>query len=195
MNWQDIESSVLDSVKSYLIREYSDIVLARFHQKIVGTVYSYTSQLPKHVVSSEFDDLANIAKIEFIETIKSWDPRMRVDIWSFAYSRITGAMKDHLRYLTKADPARLYNWITDAAYVYMAVNHTENAETKIENSIQLYEAMKGLSFVEKKIINERYKNDKTFKDIGEEVNLSESQVTRIYKEAVEKLRKIMGTAG
>lgn len=191
MDWEELEPAVLSHVKNTLLRQYSNDILEKFHSKISGIVYSYTAQLPKHVVSSEYDDLANIAKIEFLETVRSWDPRVTSDIWAFAYSRLTGAMKDHLRSLTKADPSRLYNWITDAAHVYLSVNNNEDIHSKIENSIQLYDAMKKLNYVEKKIINERYKNDKTFKEIGEEINLSESQVTRIYKEAVEKLKKIM----
>lgn len=192
MKWEEIENEVLDNVKGYMVKEYSNVILSKFNSKIISIVYNYTAHLPKHVVSSEFDDLANIAKIEFVETIRSWDPRLKCDIWAFAYTRMTGAMKDHLRYLTKADPGRLYNWINDAAYVYLTVNNTENMQTKIENSIQLSDAMKSLSFVERTIINKRYKNDKTFKEIGTEINLSESQVTRIYKEAVTKMRKIIG---
>ena len=191
MQWEQVRAKVQESIIECLIKEYSSLILVKFNSKIVSIVYNYTAHLPKHVLSSELDDLTNIAKIEFVETLRSWDPQLKDDIWAFAYTRILGAMKDHLRYLTKADPGRLYNWITDAAYVYLTVNNSENIQSKIENSIQLYDAMKSLSFVEKKIINERYKNDKTFKDIGTEINLSESQVTRVYKEAVAKLKKIM----
>lgn len=191
-NWKNIETDVLDNVKAYLIKQYSDEILLRYQSRIAAVVYNYTAHLPKHVLSSEFDDLSNIAKIEFIETIKSWDPRQKNDIWSLAYSRITGAMKDHLRYLTKADPGRLYDWITNAAYVYMTANRQDNTQSRIENHVQLADALKSLSFIEQKVINQRYKNDMTFKEIGSQINLSESQVTRIYKQAVEKIKKSIG---
>jgi RNA polymerase sigma factor (sigma-70 family) len=189
--WDNIEQNVIDNAKKYLAQQYSNDILTKFNSKISSIVYNYTAHLPKHVVSSEFDDLANIAKIEFIETIKDWDFSKKKDVWSLAYQRIRGAMKDHIRYLTKADPGRLYDWITNAAYIYLTVNNNNNYETKIENNVQLNEAMKSLSHIEKAIVNNRYKNDKTFKDIGLEVNLSESQVTRIYKEAIRKIKKIV----
>lgn len=193
IEWDKILKDVLEKVKRFLIKNYADDLLKKFSARISSVVYNYTMHLPKHVLSSEFDDLANIARIEFIETIKAWDPYFKGEIWSLAYSRITGAMKDHLRYLTKADPGRMFEWINNAAYVFMTVNGSENMQTKIENQVQLAEALKSLSYTEQTIVNNRYKNDKTFKEIGEIVNLSESQVTRVYKEAVTKIKKILGT--
>jgi RNA polymerase sigma factor (sigma-70 family) len=146
-------------------------------------------------VNTEGDDIANVARIEFFETIKVWDPERNEDVWPLAYSRISGAMRDQIRYITKASPTRLYNWVTDASSLYLAVEQDNSFENKIESGVVLNEAMQKLDRKEKFIIISRFKHDKTFKEIGEAIGISESQTTRIYKQIIEKLRKLIAEKG
>jgi len=54
-------------------------------------------------------------------------------------------------------------------------------------------AMKTLTTREKKVVISYVYEDITFKAIGERINVSESQVSRIYKTAIEKVKKEITT--
>ena len=188
--WRKIEKAVMLDIKKHLSKNYSSSILKKFAPKIRGLVLKYLASLPSHVKQAEGDDLGNVAQIEFFETIKQWDPKQNSSIWPLAYSRITGAMRDHIRYLTKADPSRLYDWIAQAANLYEVVNkHAASFETKVEDGVTLNRAMECLSEKEKKVVFGRYKDDKTFMEIGEDIGVSESQATRIYKTSIKKLKR------
>ena len=166
----------------------SDIL--RFYTvKVDYVVSKYAKYLPNYVVESEIDDLKTVAKLELLETLKVWDPGKGEDIWPLAQQRIIGAMKDHIRYITKSDPSRFYEWVSDAAYFYMAVKDRADFATEIENGMELNEALKVLDYRERKIIIMYTKKDMTFKEIGIKLDVSESQISRIYKRAIEKLKK------
>lgn len=189
--WVQMKNEIDNDIKDHLLDNYANQILNKYEPKIKGLVNKYLYKLPYHVSTMEGDDLANIARIGFLETIKRWQYDINSDVWPLAYSRINGAMKDHLRYLTKASPERLYDWITDAAYLYLQVETDNSFEEKIENGVTLDKAMTELSEREKAIIFSRFKDDKTFKDIGDQIGLSESQITRIYKSTIKKLRKVL----
>jgi RNA polymerase sigma factor (sigma-70 family) len=193
--WEKIKKIAGQDVKRHLTTKYSDQILTKYGPKINGLISKYLASLPGHVISTEGDDLANVARIEFFETLKAWDPERSTDVWPLAYSRITGAMRDQIRYVTKASPARLYNWITEASYVYMTVEEDATFENKIESGVVLNEAMRQLDRREKFIVISRFKHDRTFKEIGDMIGLSESQTTRIYKTIMTKLKKIVVEKG
>jgi len=189
--WDQVQEDIDNDIKEHLLDNYANQILVKYEPKIKGLVNKYLYKLPYHVSTMEGDDLANIARIAFLETIKRWKYDINKDAWPLAYSRINGAMKDHLRYLTKASPERLYDWITDAAYLYLKIETDNSFEEKIENGFTLDKAMINLSEREKAIIFSRFKDDKTFKDIGDQIGLSESQITRIYKSTLKKLKKVL----
>ncbi len=187
--WPTISQPILNRVKLYFLKQHVDAMLYYYGQKIAYVAKRYARSLPGFVAESEMDDLMTIAQLEFIETIKAWDPNRSDDIWPLAYTRIVGAMKDHIRYVTKSDPSRVYDWITDAAYTYMAVQSRADFRQTIETGIELNNAMACLSDREKRIVVSHIKNDLTFKQIGEEWEVSESQISRIYKQALAKIKK------
>ncbi len=187
--WEQIGDPVLNVVKSYLLRHHSEDILYYYGTKLDYLVKRYARSLPYHVAQSEGDDLQNLAKLEFLETVKSWSPLRSMDIWPLAQARVLGALKDHIRYITKSDPSRFYDWVTEAAYVYMATEERSDFEHHIENGIQLNQVMKVLSPREKQVVVAHTKEDLTFKQIGQNLNISESQISRIYKKALEKIQK------
>ena len=132
--------------------------------------------------------------MEFFETIKAWDPCRNADVWPLAYSRINGAMRDHIRYVTKSDPSRFYEWVSDAAHLYLTVNQDNSFESKIESSDQLSRAMTRLSPRDKRVVMAYIKEDKTFAEIGEEFDISESHVSRVYKKAIEEIKKSLSSS-
>ena len=69
-------------------------------------------------------------------------------------------------------------------------DETQSDDILIEN-IALKEALKKLNSREKNIISKRYYNGKTQMEIAEEIGISQAQVSRIEKSAIDKLRKYM----
>ena len=87
--------------------------------------------------------MQTIAQLELIETFKAWNPAKNPDIWPLAYTRINGH-ESHMRYISKTDPTRFYDWVVDAANLYLAVNDDNSHESSIETSTELERALKEL---------------------------------------------------
>lgn len=187
--WDLVGKNVLNHVKVHLLTHYVSDIILFFRTPIDGLVRKYSRHLPPHVVDSEIDDLRTVAQLEFLETVKIWDPEINENIWPLAYQRIVGAMKDHIRYVTRSDPARIYDWMTEAAEMYITVEERSDFVYKFDNGDQLNRAMTGLSDRERHVVLQHTRGDLTFKVIGDQMGISESQISRIYKKAIEKLKK------
>lgn len=93
------------------------------------------------------------------------------------------------------EPVSLYDSVfgdgEDSMYVIDKLSdETQSDEILIEN-IALKEALKKLNDREKSIITRRYYNGKTQMEIAEEIGISQAQVSRIEKGAIDKLRRNM----
>lgn len=93
------------------------------------------------------------------------------------------------------DPISLFDSVwgegDDAMYVIdKLADERENDEAWVE-SISLREALKKLSPKEKNIIDRRFYKGKTQMEIAAEIGISQAQVSRIEKGAIEKLRSLM----
>ncbi|MBU0573030.1 MAG: sigma-70 family RNA polymerase sigma factor, partial [Candidatus Margulisbacteria bacterium] len=154
------------------------------------TVSWYVRSLPRHIAKSEADDLASEARIAFVDALKTWDPR-RGELWSFVNFRLKGSMQDYLRKKKMDTVSGMHEWINSAAHVYLAFNREAIVHDSIDDILHVDTALQGLEERERTVVEEYYKKDKTFKEIGDEIGLSESQVSRICKEATNKMRKTM----
>ena len=189
--WEKISDRVFNNIKVYFLKVHVAEIIRFFAPKIDIIVKKYARHLPNFVVNSEIDDLRTIAQLEFLETIKVWRPDMNNNIWPLAQQRITGAMKDHIRYVTKSDPSRLYDWVADAAHLYKVVNDRADFVKEFEAGDELGRAMVVLTERERKVVLAHTHADQTFKVIGMKIGVSESQVSRIYKKSLEKLKKVL----
>ncbi len=187
--WEKVQDHITNFLKIYVLKHYVENVLCFYSNRIIMVVRKYVRGLPSHVIDSEVDDLQTIAQLEFLETIKVWIPYKHKDVWPLAQMRMLGAMKDHIRYITRADPSRVYDWITNAAHLYIGMNKKADFVESFDCGDQLSHAMKNLTSREKKILISHTYKDMTFKSIGALINVSESQVSRIYKKALEKVKK------
>ncbi len=95
--WTSVGTQVVTYLKVCLLKKYPAKILHYFNPKIDRVVRQYTRYLPSYVAESEIDDLKTIAQLEFLETLKVWNPTISKDIWPLAHARVTGAMKDHIR--------------------------------------------------------------------------------------------------
>lgn len=189
--WKLIETPVLNQIKITFLTSSIDLFLMNYEKQLQFLVNKYKRHLPHHISITEGDDLQTIAQLELIETFKAWNPAKNPDIWPLAYTRINGAMKDHMRYISKADPTRFYDWVIDAANLYLAVNDDNSHESSIETSTELERALKELSPKERKIVTLYINEDLTFSEISKKINLSESQISRIYKQATKKIKTLL----
>ena len=191
--WVKTQQRITNFIKIVLLKDYVDQILAFNESRIRMVLRKYIKNLPTHVVDSEVDDLHTIAQLEFLETIKVWLPYEHPEIWPLAQVRMLGAMKDHIRHITRTDPTRTYDWIVNAAHLYIGINTKADVYESFDQSDQLMRAMKTLTTREKKVVISYVYEDITFKAIGERINVSESQVSRIYKTAIEKVKKEITT--
>ena len=91
------------------------------------------------------------------------------------------------------DPVSLYEpvWSDsgDSIYVMDQISDTENTDESWTEDLALKEAMKRLSPREKRIIELRFFRGRTQMEIAGEIGISQAQVSRIEKGALERIRK------
>lgn len=184
---KDLEDQIMTAMRSHFLK-FSDEVLNKYHNQISQAVNWYVSSLPRNVAKTEADDLASEARIAFIDALKTWDPR-KGELWPYISIRLKGSMQDYLRKRGSDPVTGIYEFITSAANVYMAFNRSELVKEHSDAELTVEGAMKDLTETEKSVINGYYRDDKTFKEIGKSIGLSESQVSRIAKIATDKMRK------
>lgn len=83
----------------------------------------------------------------------------------------------------------VYNDGGDSIYVMDQIKDTGSSDEKWLESIALREAMKCLSDRERKIITLRYFGNKTQMEIADEIGISQAQVSRLEKGALEQMRR------
>lgn len=188
---EEVENRIISIMRAQFLK-YTDEILQKYQEQIDSAVRWYVKNLPRHVAKGEVDDLTQEARIAFVDSLKTWDPR-KGDLWPYVSVRLKGSMQDYLRKRGNDPIAGMYEFITSAANVYMAFNPHEISHEKSEEflNVDLDSMMKHLDDSEQKVIKGYYKDDKTFSQIGKDIGLSESQVSRICKAATLKLRKFL----
>jgi RNA polymerase sporulation-specific sigma factor len=83
----------------------------------------------------------------------------------------------------------VYSENGDSLYVMDQLSDTSVSDEIWLESIALKEAMKSLNEREQKIINMRFYKNKTQVEIAEEIGISQAQVSRLEKGALERIRK------
>src|SRR3989339_17472 len=186
---EQIEDRIIRVIRERFLK-YSDEVVTKYKDQITRTVNWYVSTLPSHIRKSEAEDLAQEAKIAFIDALKTWDPR-RGELWPYVSIRLKGSMQDYLRKKKMDQVSGMYEWINSAAHIYMAFNREAIVHDEADDILHVDGALQELSEKEQEIVKKYYKEDKTFKEIGDEISLSESQVSRICNEATRKMKKFV----
>lgn len=83
----------------------------------------------------------------------------------------------------------VYSENGDSIYVMDQLSDSDSSDEIWLENIVLRQAMSKLNEREKKIINMRYYNNKTQMEIAEEIGISQAQVSRLEKGALEQIRK------
>ena len=92
------------------------------------------------------------------------------------------------------EPISLYDPVyseggSDSVYVMDQIRDTENTDDNWLEDIALSEALKRLPERERAIISMRFYRGKTQMEIAEEIGISQAQVSRLEKGALERIRK------
>ena len=85
----------------------------------------------------------------------------------------------------------VYNDGGDSVFVMDQLSDTNNSDDAWLEDIALKEALKKLNDREKKIIDMRFYKGKTQMEIAEEIGISQAQVSRLEKGAIDRIRKQM----
>ena len=92
------------------------------------------------------------------------------------------------------DPVSLqepaFNDGTDNVYILDQVKDTKNTDELWAENITVAEAMKKLNDKEKSIINKRFFEGRTQLEVAEEIGISQAQVSRIEKNAIDRIKRL-----
>lgn len=85
----------------------------------------------------------------------------------------------------------IYNDNGDSIYLMDQLSDNSSSDELWLENISLQDAMKTLSDRERSIIKKRFYDNRTQTEIAEEIGISQAQVSRLEKAALERIRKLM----
>lgn len=158
---------------------------------IIGEIRRYLRDNNSIRISRSVRDLAYRAlqaKEELIKT-KECEPTVDDIAKHLGESKdaIVRAMEAIIEPISLYEP--VYNEGGDSIYVMDQISDTNSSDEIWLESIALRQAMSTLNEREKNIISLRYYKNKTQMEIAEEIGISQAQVSRLEKGALEHMRK------
>lgn len=84
----------------------------------------------------------------------------------------------------------VYNDGAESIYVMDQVKDVKNTDELWAENITITEAMKKLNDREKVIVNKRFFDGRTQMEVAEEIGISQAQVSRLEKSAIERIKKM-----
>jgi len=115
-----------------------------------------------------------------------------VSFGSYAYHRIKGSIKDFLRKESKRGLVGFSGKKRDEIMEIVEFNNEVGKHLfveNIENRDSYLEMMLGLKERDKKIVMDYYFKDRTMKDIGREMGISEGRISQIISECLMKIKR------
>ena len=153
--------------------------------KIVKKVSENKSAFPK--LSSYKEGFYDNSKVSFL--------RLKYNLEEIA--KELGVEKEEVVMCLDAiqDPMSLqepvYNDGSESIYVMDQVKDTKNTEEQWSNNITISEAFKKLNDREKMIIGRRFFAGKTQMEVADEIGISQAQVSRLEKDAINNVKKLI----
>ncbi len=167
---------------------------------IIGEVRRYLRDNNAVRVSRSVRDLAykalcireNMSKAGCCEpTIESICAELEKNGEKHSKEEVVSALEAIIEPVSLYDPVYSDSSSSDSIYIMDQIKDTDNTDESWLESIALREAMKKLSEREKKIISLRFYKGKTQTEIAELIGISQAQVSRLEKGALEKIRHHM----
>jgi len=160
---------------------------------IIGEIRRYLRDNNTIRVSRSIRDLAYKAlqTKERLSSQMSTEPTMEAIAKELGETveNVTSAIESIIEPVSLYDP--IYNDGGDSIYIMDQVKDDNNTDEVWLEDIALKEAMKRLSEREKKIISMRFYSGKTQMEIADEIGISQAQVSRLEKGALDHIRRQM----
>ncbi len=158
---------------------------------IIGEIRRYLRDNNQIRVSRSLRDIAYKAlkaKEEFISK-NSKEPTIDelAKILELTKEEVVFALESIQDPISLHEPA--YNDGTDTIFVMDQVKDTKNTDEQWLENIALSEAMKRLTDREKHIISLRFFSGRTQMEVADEIGISQAQVSRLEKGALERMKK------
>ena len=83
----------------------------------------------------------------------------------------------------------IYNDGSESIFIMDQVKDTKNSDENWADNMTIAEALKRLNEKEKKIIKKRYFDGRTQMEVADEIGISQAQVSRLEKSALENIKK------
>jgi len=158
---------------------------------IIGEIRRYLRDNNAIRISRSVRDLAYRALQAREELIneRECDPKVEDIAKKLGESKeaVVRAMEAIIEPISLYEP--VYNESGDSIYVMDQLSDSDSSDEIWRENIILREAMEKLSERERTIINMRYYKNKTQMEIAEEIGISQAQVSRLEKGALERMRK------
>ena len=84
----------------------------------------------------------------------------------------------------------IYNEGSESIYIMDQIKDSKNTDEMWAENITITEAMKRLKGREKTIISKRFFNGRTQMEVAEEIGISQAQVSRLEKSAINRIKKM-----
>lgn len=84
----------------------------------------------------------------------------------------------------------IYNEGSESIYIMDQIKDSKNTDELWAENITIAEAMKKLNNREKTIISKRFFDGRTQMEVAEEIGISQAQVSRLEKSAINRIKKM-----
>ena len=84
----------------------------------------------------------------------------------------------------------IYNEGSESIYIMDQIKDIKNTDELWADNITIREAMKKLNSREKTIISKRFFDGRTQMEVAEEIGISQAQVSRLEKSAIDRIKKL-----
>lgn len=84
----------------------------------------------------------------------------------------------------------IYNEGSESIYIMDQIKDTKNSDELWAENISIAEAVKKLNKREKTIVSKRFFDGRTQMEVAEEIGISQAQVSRLEKSAIERIKKM-----
>ena len=84
----------------------------------------------------------------------------------------------------------IYNEGSESIYIMDQIKDAKNTDELWAENITIQEAMKKLNEREKNIISKRFFDGRTQMEVAEEIGISQAQVSRLEKNAINRIKKL-----
>ena len=159
---------------------------------IIGEVKRYLRDNNSIRVSRSVRDLAYKAMQYKERYIKEKGKEPTIDI----IAKELGVTREEIAYSFDAiqDPISLqepvYNDGAENIYIMDQVKDTKNTDEMWTENMTIKQIMKKLNEKEKMIINKRFFDGKTQMEVAQEIGISQAQVSRLEKNAIEHIKRL-----